>query len=75
MPDPRMPDRNTPAANADILGEEARNGGQMEGLAEDLGQDGTPRERARPATGRGEAQPGKDINQAGFIKDQDKPGS
>jgi hypothetical protein len=70
MPDPKMPDRNVPAANADILGDEARNDGKMDGLSEDVGQDGAPR-------GRGQAQPGKDINQAGFVKDkdsQDKPG-
>ena len=70
MPDPQPPDRRAPAANADILGEEARNEGKMDGLSEDLGQDGTPRDR-------GQAQPGKDINQAGFLKDEDsrdKPG-
>jgi hypothetical protein len=69
MHEPRSPDRTAPAANADILGEEARNEGKMEGLSEDLGQDGTPRDR-------GQAQPGKDINQAGFLKDEgrhDKP--
>ena len=64
MPEPRMPDRSTPAANADVLGDEARHQGKMDGLSEDLGQDGAPRDR-------GQAQPGKDINQAGFIKDKD----
>ena len=70
MPDPHAAAGHAPAANADILGEEARNEGKMEGLSEDLGQDGTPRDR-------GQAQPGKDINQAGFLKDEDsrdKPG-
>ncbi len=63
MPEPKMPDRNAPAANADILGDEARNDGKMDGLSEDVRQDGS----------RGNAQPGKDINQAGFLKDKDSP--
>lgn len=70
MPEHRMPDRTTPAANADILGDEARHNGKVDGLSED------PSTQLR--TGRGEAKPGKDINQAGFLKDKDlakdKPG-
>lgn len=61
-------ERTAPAAEADVLGEAARNTGTMDGLApdrDDKGQD------AR-SSDRGQAQPGEDENQAGFVKDPDK---
>lgn len=69
--------QGTPTAQDDVLGEAARATGPVEGLDANLGADGTPRERAgQPKGGRGEAegeaQPGKDENQAGFVKDDDK---
>jgi hypothetical protein len=70
----------TEAANADILGEDADD-------QKSAGADGTPRgrpkgapehfqrsDRARASRGESpgaEAKPGLDINQAGFMKDQD----
>ena len=78
MPDPKPDDRTAPAAQDDVLGEAASNTGSMDGLSDDVGGDGTPRERGgqpRPDRGAadGEARPGKDENQAGFVKDPDKP--
>lgn len=61
-------DRSAPAAEADLLGEAARNTGTMDGLAparDDSNQ--APR-----GNERGQAQPGRDENQAGFVKDADK---
>ncbi len=77
MADPRQPRESAPSAQDDLLGEAARNDGTMEGLDPRVGADGTPRDRSdRPATERGtaegEARPGKDENQAGFVKDSDK---
>jgi len=59
----------TEAANADILGEDTE-------MTKPVGaQEGSPRRFQRSdesrARGGGEAKPGKDINQAGFIKDKD----
>ena len=77
---PHLP-RDTPAANADILGDEARYGGPPGDAAQPRGDsggdagaagDGTRRGRRREPDGRpesGEARAGKDINQAGFLKD------
>lgn len=60
--------RTAPAAEADVLGEAARNTGTMDGLMP--GRDGQgPASRGNE---RGQAQPGKDENQAGFVKDPDK---
>ena len=69
-----MPDtpRSQPAAQPDVLGGEARNTGGLEGLSQEVGADGTPREQ-KPRDGgqaEGEARPGKDENQAGFLKDR-----
>lgn len=76
MPDPKMPDRSVPAANADVVGDDARMDGTMEELTEQLDQDGTPRQRGQVRSSEtGEARPGKDENQAGFLKDKDTPGA
>jgi len=78
MADPRDPNRPAPTAQADVLGGEASNDGSMEGLTGEVGGDGTPRDRGQGAGGsrseadEGEARPGRDENQAGFIKDRDK---
>ncbi|WBY01913.1 hypothetical protein PE066_21115 [Ramlibacter tataouinensis] len=77
MADPKQPRESAPAALDDILGEAARNDGTMEGLDPRVGGDGTPRDRSDlPCSERGqvegEARPGKDENQAGFVKDADK---
>lgn len=69
MPDPDFPGRSAPAANADVLGEEASNDGTLDGLAQEGKPNGAPRD-----PDRGQAKPGKDINQAGFLKDEDSPG-
>lgn len=61
-------ERTAPAAEADVLGEAARNSGTMDGLAPDRDDRG----RAAGADERAEAQPGQDENQAGFVKDPDK---
>jgi hypothetical protein len=59
-------ERTAPAAEADVLGEAARNTGTMDGLVTD--------EKDKDARNdeRGQAQPGQDENQAGFVKDPDK---
>ncbi|WP_427912322.1 hypothetical protein ACPWT1_17000 [Ramlibacter sp. MMS24-I3-19] len=57
-------ERTAPAAEADVLGEAARNTGTMDGLA--------PQRDDNAQAERGQAQPGKDENQAGFVKDPDK---
>ena len=77
MADPRQARESAPSAQDDLLGEAARNDGTMEGLDPRVGADGTPRDRSDSATadrprGEGEARPGKDENQAGFVKDADK---
>ncbi len=67
---------STQAANADFLGDAPD---AADGLSEDVGVDGTPREptgrpqaRTPPRREReAEAKPGKDINAAGFVKDKD----
>ncbi|HEY1228595.1 MAG TPA: hypothetical protein VGF26_14860 [Ramlibacter sp.] len=60
-------ERTAPAAEADVLGEAARNTGTMEGLVAD-----EDKCRAAPDDERGQAQPGQVENQAGFVKDPDK---
>ena len=68
---------STEAANADFLGEDAPDA--ADGLSEDVGADGTPRDptgrpQARTPLRRereGEAKPGKDINAEGFVQDND----
>jgi hypothetical protein len=76
-----MPIRfSTVAANADVLGEDTAPEGAPAGMPEDVGADGTPRDRSDRAAARqsrpdpaedGKAKPGKDINAAGFVKDKD----
>jgi hypothetical protein len=61
-------ERTAPAAEADVLGEAVRNTGTLDGLAPDRGDKG----QATRGDERGEAQPGQDENQAGFVKDPDK---
>jgi hypothetical protein len=59
--------RKTPAANADILGEDAS-------IAIDTADAPATRGQSQPrgeAARGGDAKPGKDINQAGFLKDKD----
>jgi hypothetical protein len=74
-----MPIRfSTQAANADFLRDD-ETAGASEGMPQDVRPDGKPREfpprkperEGRPPEAKGEAKPGKDINAAGFIKDQD----
>ena len=68
---------STQAANADFLSEDAPDA--ADGLSEDVGVDGTPRDptgrlqaRTPPRREReAEAKPGRDINAAGFVKDKD----
>jgi hypothetical protein len=76
MADPRNPGRTAPAANEDILGGEARTTGEVEGPAPGAGVDGAPVDGSvRPTTDKGnaegEAKPGKDENQAGFLRDRE----
>ena len=74
MPDPKIPDRGAPAPHADILGDDARISPPMDGLPGDAGQPEAAREPApRAQPDRGEARPGRDENQAGFLKEKDKP--
>ena len=67
---------STEAANADFLAEDAPDA--ADGRSGDVGVDGTPRDptgrRARTPRRReseAEAKPGKDINAAGTLQDQD----
>jgi len=68
---------STQAANADFLGEDAPDA--ADGLSEDVGIDGKPRNptgrpQARTPPGRereAEAKLGKDINAAGLVQDKD----
>ena len=64
----------TPVAQDDVLGEAARATGPVEGLEAQVGGDGTPPHRDGGDRGQaeGEARPGKDENQAGFVKDREK---
>jgi hypothetical protein len=75
-----MPIRfSTEAANADFLRDDAETAGASEGMPQGAGADGMPREaldrkperESRPPEAKGEPKPGKDINAAGFVKDQD----
>ena len=74
-----MPNRfPTEAANADFLGEDPDPAkAQPEEGTRSAGTGATPRGRAEGSTPRQDserredARPGKDINQAGFIKDKD----
>lgn len=68
----------TEAANADILGDDAENHtsvgseGMPRGKAEGTPEHFQRSDKSREARGSGgEAKPGKDINQAGFVKDKD----
>jgi len=73
MAEPKQPGRSAPAAQPDLLGDEARNTGNMDGLTDEVGADGTPRDRGQAREeGDGEARPGRDENQAGFVRDRDK---
>lgn len=76
MADPRNPGRTAPAANEDILGGEARRTGEVEGPPPGVGAGGTPQDRNAgktpdTASAAGEARPGKDENQAGFLRDDE----
>lgn len=68
-------ERTSPAAEADVLGEEARNTGKLDRLTGGSGDQGSARaERARRRQRPdedGSARPGDDENQAGFLKDGD----
>lgn len=78
-----MPIRfSTQAANADHIGTDAEQG-VPEGMSDDVGADGTPRDRSDRKRERGgaardpqdkadAAKPGKDIN-APFVKERDEP--
>lgn len=57
-------DRAAPAAEADLLGDNARNTGTLDKLQ--------PGREAPRGAESGEAEPGKDENQAGFVKDAAK---
>jgi hypothetical protein len=72
MPTPKMPDRTVPAANADLLGDDARTDGTVEEAVE---EERAPIDRGQPTSQRGDARPGKDENQAGFLKEKDEPGA
>lgn len=77
MPESKPPARGTPAANADLLGEEASNDGPLGNLAESEAQwraaDPKANQTAERESARGQARPGKDENQAGFLKEKDTP--
>ena len=75
-----MPIRfSTQAANADFLRDDAETTGASDGMPQGVGAHGTPREpserkperESRPPEAKSEAKPGKDVNVAGFVKDQD----
>jgi hypothetical protein len=66
---------SVPVAQDDVLGEATRVSGPVDGTDTPPGAGGAPRDRgqgSREAEETGEARPGKDENQAGFLKDQDK---
>lgn len=70
MPDPQDPKPTSrPAAQDDVLGEAARNTGTGSLEEADATTAGPSSSDGRED---GEAQPGKDENQAGFLKDGDK---
>lgn len=79
MPTFQDHNRRTPAANADILGEDADlavtqsapDGGPVNGKG--AGPDATGANPSR--NDAGEARPGRDINQAGFVHERDGPRS
>jgi len=73
MDRPDSNERTAPAAEADVLGEEARNTGKLEKLPGDTDAARTGRADQRgTANEDGRAQPGEDENQAGFVKDPEK---
>ena len=43
-------------------------------MPDEIGADGTPRDRGQARDLEDEARPGKGENQAGFLKDKDAPG-
>ena len=65
-------ERTAPAAQADVLGEAATNTGTLDKLTGDGDKTGSPRAEDDGSTEDGSARPGRDENQAGFVKD---PGS
>ena len=71
MAEPKQPKQQQPSAQADVLGDDASHSGSMDGLTGEVGADGTPRDRGQ---GRedGDARPGADENQAGFVRDREK---
>jgi len=69
-PDPK--ERTAPAAEADVLGEEARNTGTLDKLTGDGDKAGSPRAEQDGSREDGSASPGRDENQAGFLKDDDR---
>jgi hypothetical protein len=69
-PDPK--ERTAPAAEADVLGEAATNTGTLDKLTGDGGKAGSPRAEDDGSTEDGSARPGRDENQAGFLKDDDR---
>lgn len=73
---PREDTPGTPVAQDDVLGEAARATGPVEGAdGRQIEQDrdaGQPRRERGPAAEDGAAPPGRDENQAGFVKDPDK---
>ena len=64
--------RGAPAAQDDVLGEAARNQGVVDTTDGRMAPEANQPVPGRPLPERGEAQPGKDENQAGFLKDADK---
>ena len=64
----------TEAANADILGDDAPNEAGVPGKARGADAKRDPYTRSRDTyRSHDEGKPGKDINAAGFIKDNDSP--
>ena len=65
--------RGAPAANDDLLGEAARNEGAVDTTDGRMTPDANEPVPGRGrANDRGEAKPGEDENQAGFLKDPDQ---
>jgi hypothetical protein len=65
-------ERGAPAAQADVLGGDARNTGVPDTTDGRMAPEANQPVPARPQAEDGEARPGKDENQAGFLKDDDK---
>jgi hypothetical protein len=66
-----MPIRfSTQAANADFLRDDAETAGASEGMPKPSERK-PERESRAPPEAKDKAKPGKDINPAGFVKDQD----